>query len=65
MALHFIGFRGGEYLSAVRVWGLPDFVHRNFDRRALGDFAPHDTVVFANGAENRFHEIAFNDSEWF
>ena len=26
-ALHFIGFRGNEYVSARRVWGPPDFFH--------------------------------------
>jgi hypothetical protein len=46
-ALHFIGFRGDEYLSAVRVWGRPDFIHRVHDKRAFREIAPVDIVVFA------------------
>jgi hypothetical protein len=26
--LHFIGFRGEEYWSAVKVWGKPEMIHR-------------------------------------
>ncbi len=44
---HFVGFRGEEYRSAVRAFGLPDFYHRTWDNRALQDIAPHDVVVFA------------------
>lgn len=49
---HFIGFRGEEYWSAVRVWGPPHYVHMGLDRRARRDIDPGDTVVFANGAES-------------
>jgi hypothetical protein len=24
--IHFVGFKGEEYWTAVKVWGLPDFV---------------------------------------
>ncbi len=48
-ALHFVGFRGEEYWSAVRVWGLPDFVHRWWDKRARREIAAQDTVIFAQG----------------
>ena len=48
-AVHFVGFRGEEYWSAVKVWGRPGFVHRWWDRRAFRDVAPEDTVVFAQG----------------
>lgn len=62
---HFVGFRGEEYFSAVRVWGLPDFYHRNTDRRMWSDVIEGDTVVFANGFEKKFYPFAFNDSEHF
>ena len=61
-AIHFVGFRGNEYAIAVRVWGRPDFYHHDHDPRLWGDVAPGDTVVFANGFEDRFHPRAFNDS---
>ena len=38
--------------SAVRVFGLPDFYHRTWDRRAQQDIAAGDTVVFA-----RYHGL--------
>ena len=65
MTIHFVGFRGEEYWSAVKVWGYPDFYHRVYDWRAIGDFAPGDTVVFANRTENKFTEYTFNDSQVF
>lgn len=64
--LHFVGFRGGEYRSAVRVFGRPDFFHRYWDHRAVGDIVPGDTVVFARGTERDTPNVyAFNDSEVF
>ena len=64
-ALHFVGFKGDEYTRARRVFGSPDFVHRQNDARLWGDVAPGDLVVIANGAEDRFHQQSFNDSQWF
>lgn len=48
-ALHFIGFRGDEYLSALRVFGPPDFVHIGWDTWARQEVVPGDTAVFARG----------------
>ena len=31
---HFFGFRGDEYNRAIKVFGLPDFIHPVHDRRA-------------------------------
>ncbi len=45
--VHFVGFRGEEYHSAVRVFGLPDVYHRVWDQRAQREIAKCDTVVFA------------------
>lgn len=39
-ATHFVGFRGNEYLSAVRVFGPPDMIHKVWDHRAVADIAP-------------------------
>lgn len=64
-AVHFVGFRGEEYWSAVKIWGRPDFFHRNTDDRLWGDVAPGDIVVFANGFEEKYYPFAFNDSEHF
>ena len=48
---HFVGFRGDEYHSAVKIFGKPDFYHPKFDIRAKADITEGDTVVFANGTE--------------
>lgn len=65
--LHFVGFRGDEYTRAVRIFGKPDFIHRYWDHRAVGDIVPGlDTVVFAKGSERDAPNVyAFNDSEHF
>lgn len=52
-ALHFVGFRDDRYLSAVRAFGPPDFIHRRWDMRAAREIAPGDTIVFATGTENQ------------
>ena len=44
--LHFVGFRGDEYNRAIRVFGPPDFIHRDWDWRAFHEVAPGDVVVF-------------------
>ena len=68
MMIHFVGFRKeGEFTSAVRVWGQPDFVHWVNDNRLWcgGELQPSDTIVFANGCEERFSDWTFNDSNYF
>ena len=51
--VHFVGFRDDRYWNAVRVFGPPDVVHRNWDPYAAGDVAPCDTVVHATGEWSR------------
>ncbi len=64
--LHFVGFRDDRFHNAVKVFGLPDFVHRYWDVRALGDIAPGDVVVFATGTDaDTPRHPSFNDSEHF
>jgi hypothetical protein len=47
--VHFVGFRDERYWNAVRVYGKPDVIHRVWDKRALREIGPTDTVVFADG----------------
>lgn len=66
MTLHFVGFRGDEVISALRVWGVPDFWHRRWDVRARQEIAPGDVAVFAVGDETQEpRHPSFNDSERF
>jgi hypothetical protein len=59
---HFVGFRGEEYWSAVKVWGLPDFYHRVWDMRAQREIADHDTVVFAKYDPDKPSRFNYDDS---
>jgi hypothetical protein len=76
-AVHFVGFRGEEFNSAVRVFGQPDFVHRHWDVRAQQEVAREtawdvteakevgvfeDVVVFATAKTERFVPWTFDDS---
>lgn len=65
-AVHFVGFRGDEYVNAVRVFGKPDFFHRFWDVRAQQEVDQNDVVVFARSTDwERLHtpkEQAFDDS---
>ena len=64
VAIHFVGFKGDEYTAAVRIFGRPDFIHRNHDIRLVrgGELAPWDIVVFANGSEKAVKLNATDDS---
>lgn len=60
--LHFVGFRGDEYVCALRTFGEPDFIHRGWDLRAQRELAPGDTVVFATGScDQEPRKRSFND----
>ena len=59
---HFVGFRGEEFWSAVKVFGPPDFIHRGWDLRAQREIAPGDTVIFATGSHDQAPSVkSFND----
>ncbi|GHH09456.1 hypothetical protein GCM10008023_06160 [Sphingomonas glacialis] len=60
-AVHFVGFRGEEYWSAVRVWGKPGFIHVGNDNRMRREMADGDVVIYANGCEARPSDRNFSD----
>ena len=62
IAVHFVGFRGEEYHSAVRTFGLPDFIHRGWDMRAQREIAAGDVVVFAKYHDQPPSRYSFDDS---
>lgn len=63
---HFVGFKNDRYRAACRAFGPPDFIHRFWDRRAVDEVAPGDTVVFADGDETQdVRPIAYDDSAHF
>lgn len=68
-AIHFVGFRGDEFNRAIKVFGKPDFIHRNFDTRVFGggEFdKDNDIVIFANSSDAKTPSpFAFDDSSVF
>lgn len=53
MALHFVGFGDERVYTARRIFGVPDFYHRNWDYRAYQETrVPGDVAVFATGTIN-------------
>ena len=50
--VHFVGFRGEEYWSAVRIWGKPDYTWPQATFHTLGECAPADLVIFGPKAFN-------------
>jgi hypothetical protein len=64
--VHFVGFKNDRYLSAVKVFGKPDFIHRFWDRRAVDEVMEGDVVVFADGDETQpVNQYAYDDSAYF
>jgi hypothetical protein len=61
--IHFVGFRGEEYRSACRVWGVPNFIHPVNDPRSRREIHASDTVVYANGSESRPTEYNASDPD--
>lgn len=62
-AVHFVGFRGEEYWSAVAVWGRPSFIHMGWDIRAAREIAAGDVVVFARGEHDQAPRLqSFSDT---
>ncbi len=49
--MHFVRFEKFDqsYWNAVRVFGPPLFLHRNFDLRSQREISEHDVIVFAQG----------------
>jgi len=44
--VHYVGFRGDEYTRAVRIWGGPIMIHRDYDDRVFTEVGDSDTVIF-------------------
>jgi hypothetical protein len=62
-SVHFVGFRGEEFWSAVKVFGRPDFVHKWHDHRMWGDVGEGDTIVFARAKDETVSQWTWQDHE--
>ena len=63
--VQFIGFRGDEYYSAVKIWGEPDFIHPVNDYRANVDIDWENDIIIFAGKERpgvkRFYRREYAD----
>lgn len=63
---HFVGFKNDRWFNAINVFGMPDFIHRRWDARAVSEVMPGDVVLFADGDENSpVSPFAYDDSAYF
>lgn len=74
MTVHFVGFpdfrrttSSKDFISAVRIFGQPDFIHVMWDRRAQAEIFEGDTVVFARKVDPTSppSKFSFDDSAVF
>ena len=62
--VHFVGFRGDEFLRAKRVFGPPDFIHMIHDHRMYGDVGDGDLIVFGPKASpDKISDYSWQDHE--
>lgn len=63
-ALHFVGFKNQARIQgAIRVFGFPDFWHRQWDARAKAEIQEGDTAIFAEGSEaDEPRAVTYDDS---
>ena len=44
--IHYVGFRGDEYVRAYRIWGGPVMIHKVYDERVFTEVGEEDIVIF-------------------
>ena len=67
MAIHFVNFRDDtEYQNAIKVWSVPDFVHKVHDKRMYQEIdTENDIVVFSKYAKLEPNPIySYDDSRY-
>lgn len=47
---HFIGVASDQYQNAVRIFGVPDFIHGRATWSCMGEIDRHDLVILGRGA---------------
>lgn len=74
MTVHFVGFPDPrrskptrDFISAVRIFGQPDFIHVMWDGRAQAEIFEGDIVVFAQKVDpsSTPSKFSFDDSGVF
>ena len=65
--IHFVGFRhDSEYLTAIKVWGKPHYIHYVHDQRMYQEIdTENDIVVFSKYAKLEPNPIySYDDSRY-
>ena len=65
MAIHFVNFRDDtEYQNAIKVWSVPDFVHKVHDKRMYQEIdTENDIVIFSKYAKLKHNSnYSYDDS---
>jgi len=44
--VHYVGFRGDEYVRAYRIWRGPAYIHKVYDERVFTEVGDSDIVIF-------------------
>ena len=44
--VHYVGFRGDEYVRAYRIFGGPVMIHKVYDDRVFTEVGDDDVVIF-------------------
>lgn len=63
--MHFVNFRNDaqRIANAMRVFGVPDFIHFYWDARARAEILADDIAVFAEGsAHDAINPYTYDDS---
>ena len=55
--VHYVGFRGDEYVRARRIFGGPIYIHLHYDARVFTEVCEDDVVIFGP----KYHFVDYVD----
>jgi len=58
--VHYVGFRGDEFVRAHRIWGGPVIIHKDYDSRVFSEVGDSDVVIF--GPKPKYNEWVWDAS---
>lgn len=58
--VHYVGFRGDEYVRAHRIFGSPAMIHKVYDARVFTEVGDDDIVIF--GPKYKYSEYVWDAS---
>ena len=56
-AVHYVGFRGDEYVRAHRIWGGPVIIHKDYYDRVFTEVGDDDVVIFGP----KYKKVSFSN----